>query len=211
MILEPSKTTLAYRCPSCGGVPTSVVGIFSLSGQLFKLKCDCGGSHMTVEKTSDDKLRLTVPCVACPHPHSYLLSKNVFFESESFIIGCSTCGVDICFLGTDEKVKEAIEYSNKELATMLGDYSLEKLKGNKSSQAPFDPQIMDIVRFVINDLNEEGKIYCNCKENEGDYVVDILEDFVSVKCKKCGAGAIIPTDSTIAAYDFLNTDSITLK
>ena len=57
MIIEPKKTTLAYRCPACGGVPTSVVGIFSLNAELFKLKCDCGGSHMTVQKTEDGGFR----------------------------------------------------------------------------------------------------------------------------------------------------------
>ena len=95
MILEPKKTTIAYRCPSCGGVPTSVVGIFSLNAELFKLKCDCGGSHMTIQKTNDGGFRLTVPCVSCPRPHEYLLSKNVFFNSDSFFIPCSLCGIDI--------------------------------------------------------------------------------------------------------------------
>ena len=211
MILEPSKTTLAYRCPACGGVPTSVVGIFSLSGQLFKLKCSCGGSHMSVEKTNDNKLRLTVPCVACPHPHTYLLSKNVFFNSESFIIGCSTCGIDICFLGTEQKVQEAIEYSNNEIKAMLGDYALDQLKAKDTKSDLINPQIMEIVRFVVSDLQEEGKIYCNCENNEGELQVDILDDFISINCKKCKASAIIPADSTISAHDFLNADSITLK
>ena len=71
MIIDQKKTTLAYRCPHCGAVPTSMVGAFSLSGDLFKLKCSCGNSHLTVEKTNDDKLRLTVPCVVCPQPHTY--------------------------------------------------------------------------------------------------------------------------------------------
>ena len=58
MIIEPKKTTLAYRCPACGGVPTSIVGIFSLSAELFKLKCDCGGSALTIQKTNDGQLLL---------------------------------------------------------------------------------------------------------------------------------------------------------
>ena len=69
MIIEQKKTTLAYRCPKCGCLPTSIVGAFSLSGNLFKLKCECGGSFMTVEKLEQGKIRLTVPCVACPTPH----------------------------------------------------------------------------------------------------------------------------------------------
>ncbi|MBO5439872.1 MAG: hypothetical protein J6A53_04370 [Clostridia bacterium] len=211
MIIEPKKTTLAYRCPACGGVPTSIVGAFSLSGDLFKLKCDCGGSFLTVQKASDGQFRLTVPCVSCPRPHDYLLSKNVFFNSDSFIIPCSLCGIDICFLGHEDKVSEAIKYSNDEIVKMLGDYAIQQIKTKENDLNIVDPQIMEIVRFVVSDLHEEGKIYCNCENNDGDYVVDILDDFVSVNCKKCGAKAIIPADSTIAAHDFLNADSITLK
>ena len=59
MIIDQKKTTLAYRCPHCGAVPTSMVGAFSLSGDLFKLKCSCGNSHLTLEKTNDDKI---FPC-----------------------------------------------------------------------------------------------------------------------------------------------------
>ena len=211
MIIEPKKTTLAYRCPSCGGVPTSVVGIFSLNAELFKLKCDCGNSHMTIQKTNDDKFRLTVPCVSCPQPHDYVISKNVFFNSDCFIIPCSLCGVDICFIGTEDSVSSSVKHSNEEIAKMLGDYAIEQLKTKDSELNVVDPQIMEVVRFVITDLHEEGKIYCNCENNDGDIVVDIMNDFVSINCKKCGAKKIVPADSTLAAHDLLNIDSITLK
>lgn len=211
MIIEPKKNTLAYRCPACGGVPTGIVSIFSLSADMFKLKCDCGKSSMTVEKAGENQFRLTFPCVSCPHPHERIVSKEVLLGIDSLIFSCNTCGIDLCFLGQEDKVSYAIEYSNNEISTMLGDYAIDKLKSKESDVNIADPQIMEIVRFVVNDLHEEGKIYCNCKDNDGDYVVDIMEDFISINCKKCGAKAIVPADSTIAAYDFLNADSITLK
>ena len=94
---------------------------------------------------------------------------------------------------------------------MLGDYAIEQLKTKDSELNVVDPQIMEVVRFVITDLHEEGKIYCNCENNDGDIVVDIMNDFVSINCKKCGAKKILPADSTLAAHDLLNIDSITLK
>ena len=121
MILDQKKTTLAYRCPACGGVPTSMVGAFSLSGNLFKLKCTCGESNITVEKTHEDKIRLTVPCLVCPTPHTYLLSKNVFFGSDIFVIPCSVCGVDICFIGKENEVSSAVKRSNDEIIKLFGD------------------------------------------------------------------------------------------
>jgi len=210
MIIEPKSTTIAYRCPACGGVTKGIVGIFSLSGDMFKLKCSCGNSHMTVLK-ENDQLRLIVPCVSCPQPHQYVLSKNVFFNSDSFILSCSICGIDICFMGKDEKVSEAVEYSNNEIVKMLGDYSLSQLKTNEEKEESVDPMIAEIVRFVVVDLHEEGKIHCGCENNDGDYKIDILENYVSIKCQKCNRCSLIRVDNTISAQDFLDINEITLK
>lgn len=210
MIIEQRKTTLAYRCPACGSVPTSMVGAFSLSGNLFKLKCSCGGSYMTVEKLNDGKVRLTVPCVACPSPHIYNLSSNVFFNNDIFMIPCSLCGIDLCFIGNESKVSRAVKQSNEEILKSLGDKSLDSLK-NEEEEDLSDPQVVEIVTYVVSDLNEEGKIYCKCNEGEGDYECNVYSDFVTVKCKKCHASATIPADSTIAAHEFLNADKLTLS
>lgn len=210
MIINQKKTTLAYRCPVCGGVPTSMVGAFSLSGDLFKLKCSCGGSHMTVEKLRDGKLRLTVPCVACPAPHTYTLSSDVFFNSDVFIIPCSLCGVDLCFIGKEQEVADAIKRSNEEILLALGDSSIDSLKNDKKHELS-DPQVVEIVTYVVHELADEGKIYCGCNEGEGEYECNVYNDFVTVKCKKCHKSATIPADSTIAAHDFLNADKLTLS
>ena len=81
MIID-RKATFAYRCPACGGVPTAMASIFSLTGDRFKLKCDCGGSELIIDKLPENKYRLVVPCVACPHAHTYEISKDVMFNSD---------------------------------------------------------------------------------------------------------------------------------
>lgn len=210
MIIEQKTTTLAYRCPVCGGVPTSMVGAFSLSGDLFKLKCSCGGSSMTLEKLRDGKLSLTVPCVACPSPHIYTLSKDVFYNSDVFVIPCSLCGVDICFIGKEKNVADAVNRSNEEILKILGESSLTSLKNNGEYNLS-DPQVVEIITYVVHELNDEGKIYCGCPEGEGEYECNVYNDFVTVKCKKCKKSATLPTDSTIAAHEFLNADKLTLS
>lgn len=211
MILNQKQTMLAYRCPSCGGVTTSMVGAFSLSGKLFRLKCDCHGSDMSVEKTNDGKMRLSVPCLVCNCTHSYVISSSVFFDSDIFVIPCSMSGIDICFIGKENEVERAIEHSNNELLTMLGEENIDALKNNEKDKSSLsDPQILEIIRYVINELNEENAIYCNCKEH-GDYTCDIYDEHVTVRCVKCGAKADIPTNSTIKAHDFLEADRLILK
>jgi len=58
MVLNPKETTLAYRCPHCGAGVMSIVGLFTLTADMLKLKCDCGKSELTVVY-SDGKVRLT--------------------------------------------------------------------------------------------------------------------------------------------------------
>ena len=76
-----------------------------------------------------------------------------------------------------------------------------------------DPQILEIVMFVINDLDAEGKIYCKCGDDEDgkQYDAEILDDGVKVTCRKCGASRLIPTDSNLGAHAFLNADALYLE
>ena len=209
MIIDQKKTTLAYRCPHCGAVPTSMVGAFSLSGNLFKLKCSCGHSHMTVEKTQDGKLRLTVPCVVCPKPHSYVISSNVFFGGDVFIIPCTLCGVDICFIGKERFVADAILRSNEEIMKSLGEAGIDEFKDEAKND--YDPAIFDMVSYVISDLCDEGKIFCHCPDGDGEFSVTIDNGRVRVECKKCKAHTEIELYDTEAAHEFLGKTELHLK
>ncbi|MBQ8393491.1 MAG: hypothetical protein IJX51_06945 [Clostridia bacterium] len=211
MILNQKETTLAYRCPACGGVVTSMVGAFSLSGKMFRLKCSCGGSHMTVEKTNDGKMRLIVPCMVCSSDHSYIISNEVFFDSDVFVIGCAMSGIDICFIGKDKMVEDAILRSNEEIIEMVGDGNLSSIKNMEKDRSDLsDPQITEIIKYVINDLADEGKIYCNCNDG-GDFICDIYDEHITLRCSKCGCKKDIPTNSVISAHDFLEASELHLK
>jgi hypothetical protein len=99
-----------------------------------------------------------------------------------------------------------------------------------------DPQILDIILFVIDDLDAEGKIYCRChpdpqggghpdpaeehtataddgewNEEESRYEAEITEEGIKLTCRKCGASTVIPTDSMLSAHAFLNADSVHLQ
>ena len=86
MILDPQKTTIAYRCPSCGGGVISAVGMFYLGADMVKLKCTCGECELTMVYTGDDKVRLSVPCLVCPKPHSFTVSRSLFFGRDLFVL-----------------------------------------------------------------------------------------------------------------------------
>ncbi len=216
MILTDKKTTVAYRCPCCGQAVFSVVGVFTLTADMLKLKCQCGGSDMTITRTGDDKIRLTLPCLVCPKPHSYLLSRDIFFSGDLFVIPCSYSGIDIAFMGSSEKVSAAVEEQAKILNNILeenGLDSFERLKQDERSEEQEYSQLEDLVRFMLCELDDEGKIECYCKE-EGEipyYGFQILSERVRVFCECCNADAEIPIGSVSDTDAFLSLKELKLK
>ena len=213
MIVKPKETTLAYRCPDCGCNVKSIVGIFSLSAESFRLKCPCGSSSMTVKRTNDDKIRLSVPCLVCRRDHEYVVSKELFFKNELFELPCSLSGFSLCFIGSGENVSVATEAADNELRRVLSEAGAESLdifkeQPDKAEEMPI-AQVYDIVRFIVKELQEENAIRCLC--SEGDYEVELFDDAVCVFCKNCGAKTYISTASLAEAQAFLEIDELILK
>lgn len=210
MILDQTKATIAYRCPHCGTIVKSIVGIFNLTADTIRLKCPCGNSYMDITYTKDKKIRLSVPCFICPNPHSYLISSGVFFDKDAVSLVCPYSGIDICFIGQEDKINEKIEESEKELLELLGDTDYSSLSAARENEKVFsDPQVLEIVMYVVKELEDEGNIYCRC-EDGGEYEVDIGDEAVTVRCKKCGAESSVPANSVSSAHAFLNADCLKL-
>ena len=212
MILNQKETTVAYRCPECGATVMSMVGIFTLTADMIRLKCPCGCSELEIVYTRDKKVRLKVPCFLCPSPHSYLISSQMFFDNELFALPCGYSGMDICFVGRKDKVQAAMKEAEEELLEMLGDTSFEELSGQRKNgpDTLTDPQVLDIVTFVVHDLADEGKILCSCPDG-GDYETQILDDCIRVRCRQCGDSIDIPAGSLTAANDFLSCEELDLR
>ena len=223
MILKSKETTIAYRCPNCGKFIFGMVGIFTLSGDLIKLKCDCGGSEMSVVYTGEDKLRITVPCLFCPNPHTYLLSKDAFFDRDILALNSTNSGLAVCFIGNTERVSEAARQSDEHLIDLLeeagfdGIESFMRGKGSVGGEDNVDEdyrldyaQIEDVVRFMLAELKDEGAIRCDCEDTpECDF--EFKGDSVIVFCKKCHCEKRIPLSSTLAANAFLHIDVLDLE
>lgn len=214
MILQSKQTTVAYRCPHCGAGVMSVIGLFNLSADMIKLKCDCKQSEMSVVFGKDDNVRLTVPCVTCPNPHRFTVKKSLFFGKDLFTIPCPYSNLNAVVMGESNQVKAELARGELELLDLMeksGINTPDALQGEEDALP--DPQILDIVMFVINDLDAEGKIYCRCDPSENDrkYEAEITRDGICVRCEKCGASRTVPTDSRLGAHAFLNADALHLE
>lgn len=226
MILNEKRTTVAYRCPHCGSGVLSAVGLFNLSADLVKLKCSCGKSHMEIYYNRDNTVRLRVPCMLCSAPHNFTVTTGVFFSDELFVLPCPYSDINICFTGEMNLVKAELARTELMLMDLLEEHGISDfsaLHGDEETLS--DPQIRDIVLFVINDMDEEGKIYCRChpadtsapaqeeasQPTRGCYEAEITKDGILVTCRECGASRLIPTDSSLSAHAFLNSDSLYLE
>ncbi|MBQ8441638.1 MAG: hypothetical protein IJX19_13325 [Clostridia bacterium] len=215
MVLETKQTTVAYRCPHCGVGIMSAIDIFALKADMIKLKCTCGKSEMSVVDTKDGKVRLTVPCLLCAKPHIFTVSSSLFFGKDLFVLPCPYSDINIACMGETNLVKNELARGELELLDLMeqsGIKGFDAIHGEDEATIT-DPQILEIVMFVINDLDAEGKIYCKCEESDNgrQYDAEILDDGVKVTCRKCGASRLIPTDSNLGAHAFLNSDALYLE
>lgn len=215
MILNGKQTHIAYRCPGCGYSIFGYIGAFTNTRDMLKLKCQCGESELGMNFTPDGKVRLTVPCLFCRKPHFFTVSQSVFFGQERFLLSCPYTHMDICFIGDKDKIEEELERSGQELEQLfdrLGEEADSEQDEMREGPAPEellpDAQVYDIVRFVVKELEAEGKIECPC--GEGPYETDITEHGVRVFCTHCGASRVFYVDSVSEAERFLQSDSLHL-
>ncbi len=229
MVLESKQTTVAYRCPHCGAGVLSAVGMFSLAADMVRLKCTCGKSELEMVYSKDGKIRLKVPCMICPNGHSYTVSRNIFFGRDVFLLPCPISDINICFMGNADHVKFELSRTELELLKILEENGIDSFSAlHEEEDTLTDPQIAEIVMFVIHDLEAENKIYCRCnpapvegeaprhscedgEEPERVYDVEIVEDGIKVSCPECGCSRIIPTDGLLSAHAFLNADALYLE
>ena len=215
MILESKQTTLAYRCPHCGGGVMSAVSLFHLKGSMLRLKCDCGKSVLEAVPTADGKVRLSVPCIICPKPHQFTVSEKIFFGNDLFSLPCPYADLNICMMGEANHVKAELSRTELQLLDLMEENGITDFAAlhEEAEEVVSDPQVQEIVLFVVRDLDEEGKIKCRCNDGagSGDYDAELLPNGVRVTCRACGATKLLPTDSFIGANDFLNCDELVLE
>ena len=232
MVLNEKRTTVAYRCPDCGGGILSAVGLFNLSADMVKLKCTCGKSELKIIYNRDGTVRLTVPCLICAQPHTFTVNASLFFSDELFVLPCPYSDINICFTGEMNRVKAELARTELELLDMLEEHGITDFSALHGDEKDLgDPQILDIVLFVIDDLDAEGKIFCHChpdttlggdpmaaearygtwNEEESRYEAEVTDEGIRLTCRLCGATRTIPTDSMLSAHAFLNADSLHLE
>lgn len=217
MILNPKETTIAYRCPGCGQGVKSIVGVFSLTGDKMKLKCPCGASSLEIDKTKEDKFKITTPCMLCGSEHKFTIAASTFFEKELFAYPCTYSGIDTCFIGSEEKVSEALEKNENEVIELFKSIGIddpasilkEAYEDDEDNEDVEDGDVLDTIVFVLRDLLDTDSIKCGC--DKPDYDFSLCEGYVKAFCRSCQKSADIPARGKQDAENFLECYELILK
>ena len=211
-MLTPKKNSIAYRCPSCGDIIHGFVG--QLHADMLRIKCPCGASALEVHFRDDKKVRFSVPCVFCNSSHTYVVSESIVFDRDRFLLACPYANMDIAFLGSEENVNEDAMRAEEELKKLLDTLEAEHLSDiqpeNMSGEEILpDAELYDIVRFLVRELEADGKVDCPCHSVNLDF--RFTDTGVEVYCLDCGATYEFPVQSTAVARETLMLDEITLS
>ena len=206
---------IAYRCPECGTTTFGLVGKFALAANMLRLKCDCEkGSNLDISISNDDKIKLSVPCLYCKQNHNYTVTKAIFFDRDIFNLSCPYSGMDIAFIGENDKLTEELKRTGKELDELLQNLDAEDIDEiqpqdmNDDEILP-DPAVYDTIRFIVKDLEDEGKIDCPC--HNGAYDLRFTDTGIQVYCTECGATYDFKAATPAMSEEYLGIDEITLK
>ncbi len=214
MAYIPKQRNIAYRCPGCGSAVIGLVGKFALHANMLRLKCSCGDEQSLDITLKDGKVRLSVPCLFCRQNHSYVVSESIFFDSERFLLNCPYSNMDIAFIGDEDTISQELSRTEAELNMLMKNLEAEELSDiqpeemNEAEILP-DPAVYDTLRFVVKDLEAEGKVNCPCKN--GPYDLRFTDSGLQVWCESCGATFDFNATSPTMAEEYLGLDEISLK
>lgn len=205
--IRDKTCVIASRCPECGAIIAERISIFSISGGQHIIKCKiCGKSHMTISLSADGKVRLSVPCLVCPHPHPYTLASANFFMRELFILQCSYSGLDICFIGSEEKVDEALKLSAKQLKELFDEQNDAEVSNNF-----LNADVMQEVMYAVEELAITNRIRCSCSCGEPNLAIIVDYDKVHLSCKDCGCKKTLYASEASDAESLSALKSLTLE
>ena len=215
MVIKPKQRNIAYRCPECGTSVLGLIGKFALHANMVRLKCSCESElSLDINVSGDGKIRLSVPCIFCKQNHNYVVTESLFFDKDLFLLNCPYAGMDIAFIGDEDKIDGELKRTEGELTRLLADLEAEELSDiqpaemNDEEILP-DPAVYDTLRFVVKDLEDMGRIKCPC--NNGRYDLRYTDDGLEAYCEVCGATHSFNARTPAIAEEYLSLDEIVLK
>ena len=180
-MVEESKRTLAYICPSCRQAVIAERSVFQLAASANAIPCPCGKSALRVEMMGD-RVKLTVPCLFCESDHTVACSSKAFLHEKTLAFACAASGLDCCYAGEEAPVFAAM----KRLEEAVD--KLERDAGEKG--AVLDELVMHEVLSELKEIAQRDGISCACGSRK--WKLQVNYSSIDLFCADCGAAMRIP-------------------
>lgn len=197
------KRAAAYICPFCSQIYVHPVSLFQLNSSAPAiLHCgsrECGEECVSISRGKRG-FQLEIECPVCGDIHHFSTPAASFISKPLLIYTCPNSGVNIFFLGLQQKVEAALKSSS------------EALKNIKSEETDDDSltelKLLYTLVAVVHELICAGRVSCSCKSH--DIVCTIDNAQLLLTCSNCGASMRIPPNRE-ALERLSTTRSIVIK
>ncbi|RDV84533.1 hypothetical protein [Ammonifex thiophilus] len=182
-----TDTYFLLSCSFCSREDLSPLSRFAVTPERpLRLLCSCGEEKARISTRDRVSYTVEVHCPYCDYPHSFRLKgKKIWGSSEVTRLFCSQTGLEIGYIGPYEKIRHLSRTVREELEALI-----EELGG---ADYFVNPEVMFEVLYQVEELAEEGGIYCPCGRDEVE--VEILPDRLVLRCRACGRKLAVPARS----------------
>ena len=180
-MVEESKRTLAYICPSCRQAVIAERRVFQLAASANAIPCPCGKSALRVEMMGD-RVKLTVPCLFCESDHTVACSSKAFLHEKTLAFACAASGLDCCYAGEEAPVFAAMKRLEE---------AVDKLERDAGEKGAFlDELVMHEVLSELKEIAQRDGISCACGSRK--WKLQVNYSSIDLFCADCGAAMRIP-------------------
>lgn len=193
--------TVAYKCPVCGSIEFNNVSVFDFSGKRsYTIMCSCKKGFVKIRPKTQQKCTVTMPCIACNKVHSYTLSFKAFWTKKPITFHCPSTGMDLCFAGRDDDVRQLVDVYELEMDLLMNDIGYDDYFVNNT--------VMLNTIDKIHDIAEKGNLLCQC--GSADIDLEMYSHQVELRCNKCSMTEMIKASTNHDLKVTLNKKSIIL-
>lgn len=201
-MLITTEMTLAMRCSECGKMDYHSISRFAFSGRKnVEITCVCGTTKLVITPKNHREFYIYVPCVVCEIIHVRKVSARSLWSDEVTYLFCQETGLELGYLGPDEKVRELAAAYEDDLLALAGELGGDDYFHNA--------EVMYEVLNCLHDIAEQDSLYCQCGNRHIE--VDIFPDRLELHCKECDSVNIIYAETEEDLQVIRQVETIELK
>jgi len=162
------------------------MSLFDLNREQYPVRCSCGQVLAKIGPPVKNQHFLEYECPYCGHGHTAVITVKELAGSEPVPLVCPELEMPAAFIGLEKAVVEAFNTQDRSLEEVARELGFVDYFEN--------PEIMYEVLGHLYQIADGGNLSCSC----GNYYieVEISSDRVELRCKQCGAVAVVSASTS---------------